>query len=149
MKKPTEQEKLKAQRLVDLICENQDLVKDDEILRIQAMEDGPKKINGRTMRPITALTISWMQRNEVFSGEMDPVWKAAAFTFLHSEPMSTIRGVVNDRDTFINAVDSWIEKNMKHHHETTGMSEAMGAAFDLYNSASPSSEGGEGSGSPN
>jgi hypothetical protein len=103
----------------------------------------------RFLRPINALTISWMQRNEVFSREMDPVWKAAAFTFLQSEPMSTIRGAVNDRATFINAVDSWIEKNMKHHHETTGMSEVMGAAFDLYNSASPASEGGEGSGSPN
>ena len=149
MKKPTEQEKLKAQRLVDLICENQDLVKDDEILRIQAMEDGPKKVNGRILRPITALTISWMQRNEVFSGDMDPVWKAAAFTFLHSEPMSTIRGAVNDRDTFINAVDSWIEKNMKHHHETTDMSEAMGVAFDLYNASSPASDTSEGSGSGN
>jgi len=129
--------------------QNTDLVKDDEILRIQAMEDGPKKVNGRTMRPITALTISWMQRNEVFSGDMDPVWKAAAFTFLHSEPMSTIRGVVNDRDTFINSVDSWIEKNMKHHHETSDMSDEMGKAFDLYNSASPASQPGEGSGSGN
>jgi hypothetical protein len=101
------------------------------------------------MRPITALTISWMQRNEVFSGDMDPVWKAAAFTFLHSEPMSTIRGAVNDRDTFINSVDSWIEKNMKHHHETTAMSDEMGKAFDLYNSASPASQPGEGSGSGN
>lgn len=129
--------------------QNTDLVKDDEILRIQAMEDGPKKVNGRTLRPITALTISWMQRNEIFSGNMDPVWKAAAFTFLHSEPTSVIRGVVNDRDTFTNSVDSWIEKNMKHHHETGAMSEAMGVAFDLYNASSPSSEGGEGSGSGN
>jgi hypothetical protein len=113
------------------------------------MEDGPKKVNGRILRPITALTISWMQRNEVFSGDMDPVWKAAAFTFLHSEPMSTIRGVVNDRATFINAVDSWIEKNMTHHHETGAMSDEMGKAFDLYNSASPASQPGEGSGSGN
>jgi len=126
-----------------------DLVKDDEILRIQAMEDGPKKVNGSILRPITALTISWMQRNEVFSGDMDPVWKAAAFTFLHSEPISTIRGVVNDRATFINAVDSWIESNMRHHHETGAMSETMSSAFDLYNSASPASEASEGSGSPN
>ena len=126
-----------------------ELQKDDEILRIQAMEDGPKIVNGRTMRPITALTISWMQRNEIFSGEMDLIWKAAAFTFLHSEPMSTIRSVVSDRSTFVNAVDSWIEKNMKHHHETTAMSDAMGVAFDLYNSAAPASESGEGSGSPN
>ena len=126
-----------------------ELQKDDEILRIQAMEDGPKIVNGRTLRPITVLTISWMQRNEVFSGEMDPVWKAAAFTFLHSEPMSAIRSVVSDRSTFINAVDSWIEKNMTHHHETADMSDEMGKAFDLYNSASPASQPGEGSASGN
>jgi len=126
-----------------------ELQKDDEILRIQAMEDGPKIVNGRTLRPITALTISWKQRNEVFSGEMDTVWKAAAFTFLHSEPMSTIRGAVNDRATFINAVDSWIEKNMTHHSETSALSDEMSKAFDLYNSASPSSQPGEGSGSGN
>ena len=125
------------------------LEKDDEILRVQAMEDGPKIVNGRILRPITVLTISWMQRNEVFSGEMDPVWKAAAFTFLHSEPMSTIRGAVNDRAIFINAVDSWIEKNMTHHHETASMSDEMSKAFDLYNSASPASQPGEGAGSPN
>jgi hypothetical protein len=129
--------------------QNTDLEKDDEILRIQAMEDGPKKVNGRTMRPITALTISWMQRNEVFSGDMDSVWKAAAFTFLHSEPYSAIRSVVSDRLTFINAVDSWIEKNMTHHHETTAMSDEMSKAFDLYNSASPASQPGEGSASGN
>jgi hypothetical protein len=126
-----------------------DLEKDDEILRVQAMEDGPKIVNGRTLRPITVLTISWMQRNEVFSGEMDPVWKAAAFTFLHSEPYSAIRSVVSDRSTFINAVDSWIEKNMTHHHETAEMSDEMSKAFDLYNSASPASQPGEGSGSGN
>ena len=126
-----------------------ELEKDDEILRIQAMEDGPKIVNGRTMRPITALTISWMQRNEVFSGEMDLIWKAAAFTFLHSEPMSTIRSVVSDRSTFINAVDSWVEKNMAHHSETSAMSDDMSKAFDLYNSASPASQPGEGSASGN
>ena len=126
-----------------------DLEKDDEILRVQAMEDGPKIVNGRILRPITVLTISWMQRNEVFSGEMDSVWKAAAFTFLHSEPYSAIRSVVSDRLTFINAVDSWIEKNMTHHHETAAMSDEMSKAFDLYNSASPASQPGEGSGSGN
>ena len=126
--------------------QNTDLVKDDEILRIQAMEDGPKKVNGRILRPITALTISWMQRNEVFSGDMDPVWKAAAFTFLHSEPMSTIRGVVNDRATFINAVDSWIENNMIHHLEISAMTDAMNAAFELYNASATESKAGSGSG---
>lgn len=124
-----------------------DLVKDDEILRIQAMEDGPKKVNGRILRPITALTISWMQRNEIFSGNMDLVWKAAAFAFLHSEPTSTIRSVVNDRDTFVNAVDSWIEKNMAHHLEVGSMSDAMNSAFELYNASATESKAG--SGSPN
>jgi hypothetical protein len=126
--------------------QNTDLVKDDEILRIQAMEDGPKIVNGRTLRPITALTISWMQRNEIFSGEMDLIWKAAAFTFLHSEPMSTIRSVVSDKESFVNAVDSWIEKNMIHHLEISAMTDAMNAAFELYNASATESKAGTGSG---
>lgn len=128
---------------------NNDLEKDDEILRIQAMEDGPKKVNGRTLRPIVPLTISWMQRQDVFSDQMDPIWKAAAFVFLHSEPFSTIRGVINDRSTFVNAVDSWIEKNMKHHRETTDMANVMNESFAIYDSASPAPAIGEGSGIPN
>ena len=123
-----------------------ELEKDDEILRIQAMEDGPKIVNGRTLRPITALTISWMQRNEVFSGTMDLVWKSAAFAYLHSEPYSAIRSVVNDRSAFINAVDSWIENNMIHHLEISAMTDAMNAAFELYNASATESKAGSGSG---
>lgn len=127
-----------------------ELQKDDEILRIQAMEDGPAKFNGLTYRPITALTVSWMQRNNVFSGELDPVWKAAAFTFLHTEPMSSIRSVVNDKDAFIEAVDSWIEKNMAHHYETSKLSEIMSRAFEKYSASAPASdETSTGSGSGN
>ena len=123
-----------------------DLQKDDEILRIQAMEDGPKIVNGRTLRPITALTISWMQRNEVFSGNMDLIWKSAAFAYLHSEPYSAIRSVVNDKESFVNAVDSWIEKNMIHHLEISAMTDAMNAAFELYNASATESKTGTGSG---
>ena len=126
--------------------QNTDLVKDDEILRIQAMEDGPKIVNGRTLRPITALTISWMQRNEVFSGNMDLIWKSAAFAYLHSEPYSAIRSVVNDKDLFVNAVDSWIEKNMIHHLEISAMTDAMNSAFELYNASATESKAGSGSG---
>ena len=123
-----------------------DLQKDDEILRLQAMEDGPKIVNGRTLRPITALTISWMQRNEVFSGNMDLIWKSAAFAYLHSEPYSAIRSVVNDKESFVNAVDSWIEKNMIHHLEISAMTDAMNAAFELYNASATESKAGTGSG---
>ena len=123
-----------------------ELQKDDEILRIQAMEDGPKIVNGRILRPITALTISWMQRNEVFSGNMDLIWKSAAFAYLHSEPYSAIRSVVNDKESFVNAVDSWIEKNMIHHLEISAMTDAMNAAFELYNASATESKAGTGSG---
>ena len=123
-----------------------ELQKDDEILRTQAMEDGPKIVNGRILRPITALTISWMQRNEVFSGNMDLLWKSAAFAYLHSEPYSAIRSVVNDRGAFINAVDSWIENNMIHHREISAMTDAMNAAFELYNASATESKAGSGSG---
>jgi hypothetical protein len=123
-----------------------DLEKDDEILRIQAMEDGPKIVNGRTLRPITALTISWMQRNEVFSGTMDLVWKSAAFAYLHSEPYSAIRSVLHARSACIYSVYSWIENNMIHHLEISAMTDAMNAAFELYNASATESKAGSGSG---
>lgn len=115
--------------------QNDELVKDDEILREEAMTDGIKLVAGREYRPVTALTVSWMQRNDVFNDKKDMIWRASAFAFLHSEPIPAIRAVVNDREDFSNAVDSWIEKNITHHLSVVEMSRAMNSAFDLYMSA--------------
>lgn len=115
--------------------QNDELVKDDEILREEAMADGNKLVAGREYRPVTALTVSWMQRNDVFNDKKDMIWRASAFAFLHSEPLPAIRAVVNDREDFSNAVDSWIEKNITHHLSVVEMSKAMNSAFDLYMSA--------------
>jgi len=115
-----------------------ELVKDDEILREEAMCDGPAKIlDGLELRPITALSVSWMQRNEIFSDSKDMIWKSAAFAYLHSAPKSDIRRVVNDRESFMDAVDSWIDKNLSHHLQTTELATAMNMAFNRY-MASPS-----------
>ena len=115
--------------------QNDELVKDDEILREEAMTDGNKLVAGREYRPVTALTVSWMQRNDVFNDKKDMIWRASAFAFLHSEPLPAIRAVVNDREDFSNAVDSWIDKNITHHLSVVEMSKAMNRAFDLYMSA--------------
>ena len=124
-----------------------ELVKDDEILREEAMCDGPAKIlGGLELRPVVAQTVSWMQRNEVFSGEKDMIWKVAAFAFLHSAPMSEIRAVVNDKAAFIDAVDSWIGEHMSHHRETTVISAAMDSAFARYNASSSEIAEAKGSG---
>jgi hypothetical protein len=112
---------------------NIELVKDDEILREEAMCDGPIKIlNGIILRPIVAQTVSWMQRNEVISSDKDMIWKAAAFAFLHSAPMPEIRAVVNDRVAFVDAVDSWIGENMSHHSQAVEISSTMNTAFSRY-----------------
>jgi hypothetical protein len=113
-----------------------ELVKDDEILREEAMCDGPAKIlDNLELRPITALSVSWMQRNEIFSDAKDMIWKSAAFAYLHSAPKSEIRRVVNDREAFMDAVDVWIEKNLDHHLQTTELATAMNAAFTRYMAA--------------
>ncbi len=113
-----------------------ELVKDDEILREEAMCDGPAKILGNLeLRPITALSVSWMQRNEIFSDSKDMIWKSAAFAFLHSAPKAEVRRVVNDRDAFTDAVDVWIEKNLDHHLQSTELATAMNDAFTRYMSA--------------
>jgi len=115
---------------------NIELIKDDEILREEAMCDGPTKIlDGIELRPITALSVSWMQRNEIFSDTKDTIWKSAAFAYLHSAPFSAIRHVVNDKSAFMEAVDIWIERNLAHHLQAADLSKAMGEAFSRYMSS--------------
>ena len=122
-----------------------ELVKDDEILREEAMADGPTRVMGIELRPITALTVSWMQRNEIFSDSKDMIWKSAAFAFLHSAPRAKVRGVVNDRENFTQAVDEWIDENIQHHLQTTELATAMNAAFTRYMSAASEVLGSKGS----
>lgn len=114
---------------------NAELIKDDEILREEGMCDGPLMFSGIELRPITALTISWLQRNEVFSEKRDMIWKSAAFAFLHSAPLIEIRAVVNEPWMFSDAVDSWIEKNICHHSETAKIAQVMNQAFTRYMAA--------------
>ena len=123
-----------------------ELVKDDEILREESMCDGHAKIlGGLELRPITALSVSWMQRNEIFSDSKDMIWKSAAFAYLHSAPKSDIRRVVNDREAFMEAVDSWIDKNLCHHLQSTELATAMNEAFTRYMSAASEVLGSKGS----
>ena len=121
---------------------------DDEDIRIQAMASGPKLVGGREMRPITGLTVSWMQRNKFWT-DRDPMWKAAAFMVLHSEPMSKLRGIVNNPQLFNDAVDIFIERNIggKTLQEIEAQSApylaAMESAFIEFQSSQTSSEGTE------
>ena len=120
--------------------EKNDLLTDDEELRIAGITDGPRLIAGRELRPITALTISWMQRNKFFDPDKDNIWKAAAFMFLHSEPFTKIRAVVNDRAAFLDAVDIWIEKNIPDQQTVRAMATDMEQAFNLYMAATSQTE---------
>jgi hypothetical protein len=109
-----------------------ELLTDDEIIRVQAFEDGDKEIGKWKLRPITALSISWMQRHNVFNDDKDMIWKASAFAFLHSVPFDEIRGCVKDKEAFIDAVDCWIESNIVHHSEIEGITTEMNHAFSIY-----------------
>ena len=126
-----------------------ELKRDDEEIRMQAMGDGKKKLHRWNFRPITALTISWIQRNEVFSDKHDLIWKSAAYAFLHCQPFAEIRRVVNDPDAFRDAVDCWIEKNIMHHNEIEAIAAEMNSAFDLYSSSVFTSSDAEGESSGN
>ena len=126
-----------------------ELEKDDEILREESMTDGVKKVMGLEMRPITALSVSWMQRNEIFSDTKDMIWKTAAFAFLHSAPYPTIRESVNDKSAFVDAVDAWIEKNLNHHLQSAELAAEMNEAFTRYMAAASEIVGSKGSASGN
>jgi hypothetical protein len=128
---------------------NIELAKDDEILREEGMADGPMKISGIELRPITALSVSWMQRNEVFSDAKDLIWKTCAFAFLHSAPKAEIRAVVNDKESFAEAVDEWIDENISHHLQTGEIASGMNAAFQRYSSSASEVLGAKGSASGN
>jgi hypothetical protein len=129
--------------------ENSELVKDDEVLRMQGVEDGKKGVHKWAFRPITALTISWIQRNRVFAEDNDMIWKVSAYAFLHTAAYSEIRRVVNDKDAFVDAVDVWIEKNIVHHDEIKAISEEMNSAFSRYSSSIFTSGDGSGNSSGN
>ncbi|MEN9535095.1 MAG: hypothetical protein RLZ22_157 [Verrucomicrobiota bacterium] len=88
-----------------------ELVKDDEILREQGMTSGPAKAARWELRTTAATEVSWMQRNKVLQPEMDILWRACAFAYIHEAPRVEIRKVINDHDTFIEAVDRWMDKN--------------------------------------
>jgi hypothetical protein len=128
---------------------NIELAKDDEILREEGMADGPTKISGIELRPITALSVSWMQRNEVFSDAKDLIWKTCAFAFLHSAPKAEIRAVVNDKEAFAEAVDEWIDENISHHLQTGEIASGMNAAFQRYSSSASEVLGAKGSAAGN
>ena len=131
---------------------NEEVMKDDEVLRIQSFTDGNKVVSRWEFRPVTALTISWMQRNSIFTDKHDLIWKSSAFAFLHSAPFSEIRKCVNDESDFIDAVDCWIEKNLKHHSEIEEIGKSMNEAFAMYmasTSVLSSNDSGSGSGSGN
>jgi hypothetical protein len=115
-----------------------ELMTDDEALREQGMTQGDKKISGITIRPMTGLSLSWLQRNDVFGDNGDSMQKTAAFVYLHSEPREVIRAVVNDRNAFLNAVDDWIESNFPYHSQLSPYSDLMNESMSAYIAASSS-----------
>lgn len=115
----------------------EDLTTDDELLREQGITAGPVKKGKFKLRPMTALSLSWLQRNRIFDdGNGDMLQKTAAYAYLHTEPKEDIRAVVNDRASFLNAVDEWIEKHVSHHTVLEPISEEMNAAMESYLAAS-------------
>jgi hypothetical protein len=109
-----------------------ELLTDDEALREQGMTEGDKKISGITIRPMTALSLSWLQRNNIFDDEGDSMQKTAAFVYLHSEPRDVIRSVVNNRTAFLNAVDDWLDEKFPHHNQLLPYTELMTEAMNVY-----------------
>ena len=115
---------------------SEQIMTDDEILRAAGMIDGPKKVSRFKLRPITALSLSWMQRNNLFDDSFgDMLQKTSAFAYLHSEDKAKIRGVVNERLSFLNAVDEWMDENIKHHSELDPVSQEMSESLDRYMAA--------------
>lgn len=110
-----------------------ELITDDDLLREQAMCDGPKQVSKFTLRPVTAVSLSWMQRTRVFDDEQgDVMQKTACFAYLHTADKAEIRSVVNNLDKFLARVDLWIEENIVNHKELNPVSDEMMQAINRY-----------------
>lgn len=115
------------------MTQDTDLMTDDEAMREAGMTAGPKRKSKFLLRPMTALSLSWLQRNHVFDDDGgDMMQKTAAYAYLHSEPKEDIRAVVNSRQSFMDAVDQWLEKHITYHNELEPVSAEMSEAMDLY-----------------
>jgi hypothetical protein len=129
---------------------NDELKTDDEMLREIGATEGQRKIAGISLRPMTVLTLSQMQRNGLLDETTDMLQKTAAFAFIHSAPKDDVRSVVNNRAKFFDEVDEWLERNFTHHAELEPLAEMMAESFNAY-MAAKSSGGGvyQGDGSKN
>ena len=131
-----------------------ELLKDDELTREKGFTEGPKQVSKFELRPVTALSLSWLQRNKVFDGDFgDNMQRTAAYAFLHHAEKSLIRSVVNDPREFLEAVDDWIEEHIVHHSELEPVATAMSEALESYMAATTTaaipSKGGSGGGPKN
>jgi hypothetical protein len=57
--------------------------------------------------------------------------------------------VVNDKESFAEAVDEWIDENISHHLQTGEIAKGMNAAFQRYSSSASEVLGAKGSASGN
>lgn len=118
-----------------------DLKKDDEVLREQAMTSGPTNGGRWELRTTSATEVSWMQRNKVLEPAMDILWRACAFAFIHEELRSEIRKVINDHDSFVIAVDRWMDEHNPSSNEIKELATAMNERIEeWFASANESSE---------
>ena len=113
--------------------QNTDLMTDDEAMREAGMTAGPKRKSKFVLRPMTALSLSWLQRNRVFDDDNgDKLQKTAAYVYLHTEPKQDIRSVVNNHQDFLEAVDVWMEEHITYHKELEPLSVEMNESMNIY-----------------
>jgi hypothetical protein len=117
-----------------------ELVKDDEVLREQGMTSGPSKASRWELRTTAATEVSWMQRNKVLQPDMDILWRASAFAYIHEAPRVEIRKVINDHDTFIEAVDRWMDKNDPSSNEIKELATLMNSRIEEWFASSSEQE---------
>jgi hypothetical protein len=116
--------------------ENQDLETDDEALREAGMTTGPVKLAGMTLRPVSILSMSWINRRGLFSEDFsEPVQQVSAFVYLHAAPEDEILDVVNDHSAFMRAVDKWMPQHFSHHEELFPFSSSMEKSINEYRAA--------------
>ena len=116
---------------------NDEMKKDDEILRECGLLERERKIDDMIVRPITGASFMWILNKEIFSSENNKVEQIAQFLFLHCASIDQILDVVYGASNFKKEVIKWISQTSlnEHHSRILAFEPLVDEAWAKYSAA--------------
>ena len=114
---------------------NDELMTDDEALRIAGMTDGPRNVGKFKLRPLCAETLAWAQTVGIFEDDIGNMHRRAGYAMLHTLPPAEILSLVFKKEQFWMRVSKWIADEITHHSQLTIYDDEMNDAYERYDAA--------------